>query len=70
MRKFILAALALAFTFAFATIVFTALSGYPGSPAHQICTVGTSMCSRPSALLLPSAVTLAWGWMLQLIDWR
>jgi hypothetical protein len=70
MRKLIFAAFAVAFTFAFASIVFTAVSGYSGTPAHQLCTVGTSLCSRPSVLLLPSALSLAWGWMLQLIDER
>jgi len=70
MRQFILAAFAVAFMFAFSSIVFTAVSGYPGTPAHQLCTVGTSLCSRPSVLLLPSALSLAWGWMLQLIDER
>jgi hypothetical protein len=67
MRKFIVAAFAVAFTFAFASIVFTAISGYSGT-TDQLCSVGTTLCSRPSVLLLPSAVSLAWGWMLQLID--
>jgi hypothetical protein len=70
MRKFIVAAFAVAFTFAFASIVFTALLGYSGSTTDQLCSVGTTLCSRPSVLLLPSALCLAWGWMLQLIDER
>jgi len=70
MRKYISAAFAVAFTFAFASIVFTALLGYSDTMADQLCTLGTSLCSRPSVLLLPSAVCLAWGWMLQLIDER
>jgi hypothetical protein len=70
MRKLILAAFGVAFSSALASILFTALSGYPGTTTHPLCTLGTSLCSRPSVLLLPSAVSLAWGWMLQLIDER
>jgi hypothetical protein len=63
-----LAAFVLAFTFAFASIVFTAASGYPGSPAHQLCTNWNVNVLTPVGFAASSAVTLAWGWMLQLID--
>ena len=60
MRKLILAAFAVAFTFAFASIVFTALLGYSGTTTDQLCSDWYGIVLTPVRFAASKRGCLAW----------
>jgi hypothetical protein len=67
MRKLSNMAFAVAVGLSFFSILFVAVASGHGSFAQEVCKLGGSLCHRPSLLLIPIAVTLAWALMLRTI---
>jgi hypothetical protein len=65
MRNLAIAVLGAAFLLAiFSTILIAGTYHTDSAWAHQACTLGGGFCEHPLLLLIPTGVTLVWGFFL------
>jgi Spy/CpxP family protein refolding chaperone len=69
MRNLTTAVLGAALLLAIFSAIFMASTYHTDSAwAHQACTLGGAFCQRPLLLLIPTGVTLVWGFLLKAAD--